>query len=156
MEGPSDRIYINKLLNLCSGNALKEGSHYSFVFYGGSIRAHFALENEWENFDEIENNETNEFIAMLPINRNAIMVADSDLITPNEQQKNLHKIRIAEEFKKCSSGFLWTTEGCTIENYVELEVYIRARQKVHPRSKFRAETDKFAKIAGRKKGQKSL
>src|SRR4029077_1139622 len=40
VEGPSDRIYINRWILLWSDGQLKEGIHYQCMFYGGRLLAH--------------------------------------------------------------------------------------------------------------------
>ncbi|MCF6157642.1 MAG: hypothetical protein E3K32_03505 [wastewater metagenome] len=37
LEGPSDRLYFNRWIELWSDGELKEGSHYQCVFYGGRL-----------------------------------------------------------------------------------------------------------------------
>ena len=118
VEGPSDRIYIKKWLELwCKKNnkdSPLENIHYSFQFYGGKILSHYTA-NEEENL-----------INMLKVNRNAIIVIDND--NDFKKSKNFYleikshrgktKNRIINEFKK-EEKYVWVTWGYTIEAYLE-------------------------------------
>jgi putative ATP-dependent endonuclease of the OLD family len=42
VEGPSDRIYVNRWVELESSGTLKEGQHYQCVFYGGRLLSHLS------------------------------------------------------------------------------------------------------------------
>lgn len=147
VEGPSDRIYLKKLISVCSeSESLVEGSHYTFAFYGGSIRAHYALENEWEQASEIMHEELVNLLELLPLNRNAIMVADSDLKSTDDQVRDAHKLRLETEFSRYSHGFYWQTSGRTIENYIGPDVIARCRKEIHPRSRFHSSHDHFTNM----------
>ena len=37
VEGPSDRVYVNRYLQLLFGDRFREGAHYQCVFYGGRL-----------------------------------------------------------------------------------------------------------------------
>ena len=37
VEGPSDCVYLNRWIQLCSGGTLQEGRDYQCAFYGGSL-----------------------------------------------------------------------------------------------------------------------
>ena len=104
VEGPSDRIYIKKWISLLD-DSLKEGIHYSIMFYGGRLLAH--LSNNIEFNSDI-------FIPLLKINRNSIMVIDRDGFSSNAQL-NKTKSRINRETKE---GNCWITHGREIENYI--------------------------------------
>lgn len=106
VEGPSDRIYINKWIQLWSNNTLKEGKDYQCVFYGGKLLSNLTLDKKSED----------ELVNLININRNSIVVIDSD-------KKFLHspinttKRRIMEECKK-NNIMCWITKGREIENYI--------------------------------------
>lgn len=125
VEGPSDRIYINKLISILD-DSLSEGKHYSFGFYGGACRSHLALLDDGE---DTENDKAwNDFVDLLAINKNAVMIADSDLINSSEAQTNASKLRLEQEFKRYApNSWYWQTEGREIENYVKESVFIDAR-----------------------------
>ncbi len=108
VEGPSDRNYLNKWMEILAPN-LKEGLHYSIMFYGGRLLANLTLDYEW--FDK-------EIIPLLKINTNAYVIMDRDGKTVNAQL-NQTKIRIEQEIgeKHC-----WITKGREIENYLNDDV----------------------------------
>ena len=45
VEGPSDRLYINRWIELWENGALKEGIHYQCMFYAGRLLAHISAED---------------------------------------------------------------------------------------------------------------
>lgn len=111
VEGPSDRIYINRWISLWSNGDLKEGTHYQIVFYGGRLLSHLSAEVP----EEVEAG-----ISILNTNRNAIMLIDSD--KKNQQTPlNETKQRIKEEFDKIGAT-CWITKGKEIENYIPASV----------------------------------
>ena len=106
VEGPSDRIYINRWISLLSKNSLIEGMHYQCLFYGGRLLSHLsALEPD-----------TSDGIEILRANRRAIIVIDSD---KRAQQSRINdtKKRIVDEIES-SGGISWVTKGREIENYL--------------------------------------
>jgi putative ATP-dependent endonuclease of OLD family len=44
VEGPSDRLYLNRWIELWTDRALREGAHYQILQYGGSLLAHLDVE----------------------------------------------------------------------------------------------------------------
>jgi len=120
VEGPSDRIYINAWLK-ASGCTFIEGIHYSIMFYGGRILSHLTA-------DELESND--DFISLLSLNRNIVLVLDSDKNGVGAPV-NASKKRIIDEVKS-TGGYAWLTKGREIENYLvadDLETVVKA---VHP------------------------
>lgn len=109
VEGPSDRIYINKWIKVFSNETLVEGIHYQIIFYGGRLLSHFQLHEQVEE---------SSLINLLLTNRNSAIVIDSDKRYRN-QPINDTKKRIQEEFHKHDS-FCWITKGKEIENYIPL------------------------------------
>ncbi|NOZ45961.1 MAG: ATP-binding protein [Chlorobi bacterium] len=103
VEGPSDRNYINKWLELLAH--LKEGLHYSIMFYGGRLLSNLSFDFEWFN---------KEVIPLLKINRNAFVVLDRDGKTMNAKINDT-KNRITSEIGESNS---WITKGREIENYL--------------------------------------
>lgn len=112
VEGPSDRIYLNRWISLWSGGELKEGTHYQCVFYGGKLLAHLSGEAPAANGDE--------WVNILRVNRNAIIVIDSDK-TEDSHPLNKTKERVKAEIEAIG-GSAWVTEGRTIENYIPVAV----------------------------------
>ena len=82
--------------------------------------------------EDSDDDEVEEFIKILPINRFAILVIDSD--KRNEDAKiNSSKTRLQAELKK-SGGVVWVTAGKEIENYVPYEIRKTAVASVHKSS----------------------
>lgn len=133
IEGPSDRIYLNHLIKVLAEDSIQEGIHFTFVFYGGTVRAHYSIE---ENEPKDEDIAASNFIELLSINRNAIMVADSDLESVIDINNNGHKLRLEREFESYPNGFYWQTQGRTIENYINPHIFSQARTSVHPKASF--------------------
>ena len=111
VEGPSDRIYIKRWLEVFTPNELNEGVDYQFAYYGGRLLAHYTSE------DGIAKD--NDLIDVLKINRHAAIIIDSDRRNKGAQI-NKTKRRIRSEFEE-SGYFCWITEGKEIENYVSSE-----------------------------------
>jgi len=89
VEGPSDRIYINKWIELYSDGALKENIHYQILFYGGRLLSHLTGRLD----------ESNELIQLFRANLHSIIVIDSDK-TNSKKRINQTKLRIKKEFNK--------------------------------------------------------
>lgn len=104
VEGPSDRVYINNWIKIHKKANIIEGKDYQCVFYGGRLLSNLSLEDE------------NELVNLMSVNRNAIIVLDSDK-KGNNAPLNKTKKRIIEEAKK--QGILvWVTKGREIENHI--------------------------------------
>ena len=112
VEGPSDRVYINKWIELASDGTLKENTHYQILFYGGRLLAHLSGETRYEDESEL----INLFLA----NRNSILVMDSDNRN-SEDSINMTKKRIKKEFED-NGSIAWVTAGREIENYLSIRV----------------------------------
>lgn len=104
VEGPSDRIYIKKWIDLFSDRRLEEGLHYQFIFYGGSLLAHYSVNDK-------------DLIHLLKINRHSYVVMDSDK-TSEDAELKARVIRISKELPSSH----WITAGKEIENYLPAEV----------------------------------
>ncbi|AGB44305.1 hypothetical protein Mesau_01857 [Mesorhizobium australicum WSM2073] len=123
VEGPSDRIYINKWIALNTGDRLKEGVHYSVMFYGGKLLSHLH---------GLAPGEGDKLISLLALNRNAALLIDSDRHRgkPASEGKkarkprmhlNHTKLRLKQEFEALG-GYVWITEGREVENYIPPKV----------------------------------
>lgn len=106
VEGPSDRIYINKWIQLWSNNTLREGKDYQCVFYGGRLLSNITLNKKSEN----------DLVNLITINRNSIIIIDSDKKT-SHSSINCTKKRINDECAK-NKIMCWITKGREIENYI--------------------------------------
>ena len=111
VEGPSDRIYINKWIELVTGGELKENQHYQIMFYGGKLLSHLEATG---------NEDITNYINLLLINRNSAIVIDSDK-TNSTMEIRSTKRRVKDEFEKLNS-LCWITEGKEIENYLSAEI----------------------------------
>ena len=108
VEGPSDRLYLNRWIELWSEGKLLEGTHYQCVFYGGRLLAHLSAQKP----DVVDDN----WLNILRVNRNAIIVIDSDK-SDETQTINSTKGRIKSEIENIN-GLCWITKGHEIENYI--------------------------------------
>lgn len=107
VEGPSDRIYLNRWISIWSNGELSEGNHYQCIFYGGRLLAHLSSENP-----EL----AAEGVSILKVNRNAAIIIDSDK-TNQQSRINDTKKRLVTEIEN-NSGIAWVTKGKEIENYL--------------------------------------
>lgn len=103
VEGPSDRVYIKKWLSLVNPG-IQENVDYSFLYYGGKNLAHYTA-------DEVE-----DLIRIMLVNRNSLIVMDSD-IDDEDEPIRATKLRVKEEFEK-KKMYVWVTSGREIENYI--------------------------------------
>jgi hypothetical protein len=117
VEGPSDRIYLQRWLFEIAPE-LKEGIHYTLMFYGGRLLSHLSADDD----------EVGEFIGLRALNRNLAIVIDSDRAAPG-QKLNATKQRVAAEIEK--SGVAWITKGREIENYIPHQHLQAAVKEVH-------------------------
>lgn len=108
VEGPTDRLYINKWIEIFSSGRLREGAHYQCVFYGGKLLSHLSADGDLSLRKEL--------IDLVTINKNAAIVIDSDRRS-DKGRLNSTKSRIKLEFERIGS-MVWVTKGREIENYV--------------------------------------
>lgn len=113
VEGPSDRLYFNKWVELFSDGEIKEDLHYKCMYYGGRLLSH--LKAKIEDLDESNPQE----IEILRINRHALMIIDSDK-RDSISVLNQTKTRIQKEIEAVG-GIVWITAGREIENYIPPE-----------------------------------
>ena len=103
VEGPSDRIYIKKWIELCAEKTFVEGRDYQFLYYGGRLLAHYTSDEE-----------QTKLLNILTTNRHAAIVIDSDK-KKSSSTINDTKKRIRNEFKD-KELFCWITKGKEIES----------------------------------------
>jgi putative ATP-dependent endonuclease of the OLD family len=113
VEGPSDRIYVNRWIELASNGELKEGRHYQCAYYGGSLLARYQATAPDEEASELAN--------LLRINSNICLICDSDLSLKRGQLKP-RVVRLQDELRKIPGAFMWITSAKEIENYLPGEV----------------------------------
>lgn len=118
VEGPSDRIYLKRWLELVSPE-LVEGRDYSIMFYGGRLLSHLCADR-----DKVPD----ELIHILKINQNAVVVMDSDR-KQARARLNKTKQRVREECER-SGGICWVTDGREVENYLPERVVVAACEEL--------------------------
>ncbi len=127
VEGPSDRIYLNHWI-FQKDPELREGIEYSIMFYGGGLYTFLTGEDITE-----EDRSVNDLISIIRINRNSVLVMDSDKADAGAELAN-HKVRLSQEFSSNEmNGFMWITQGREIENYIPADKLEEAIITVHPR-----------------------
>jgi AAA domain, putative AbiEii toxin, Type IV TA system len=121
VEGPSDRTYLRRWIELRAGDELVEGVHFAIMFYGGSLLSQLTPEDP----------SVEEFVSLPRINRNFSIVIDSD--QRNEDDGiNATKQRVVREFEDEEIvGITWVTAGYTIENYIPPPLLGQAVAAVH-------------------------
>lgn len=125
VEGPSDRVYIRGYLSLLDPQ-LKEGYHFTIMFYGGSNLTHLSsLDPE---------RLANDLISAARINRNSYFVADKDRMD-NESTLKPALERLKSELNSGPAGAsrLWVTAGREMENYCDPELLRAVVTICHPR-----------------------
>jgi predicted ATPase len=132
VEGPSDRIYLREWLRLEDLN-LKEGIDYSIMFYGGRLLSLLSPNDP----------EVNEFISLRLLNRNMVVLMDSDKDKSNKRL-NATKRRIRDEWGD-EPGFVWVTRGREIENYVPYQAMLDALDALVPGKRHRLQKSPYAK-----------
>lgn len=118
VEGPSDRIYVRHWLQELAPD-LREGWHFSIMFYGGRLLSHLTADDS----EELE-----QFISLRRLNRNVAIIIDSDRGSPRSEL-NATKKRVLSELG-VGEGFVWVTQGREIENYVPHTLIQAAAQSV--------------------------
>ena len=117
VEGPSDRIYLNRWIDLHSDGDLREGRDYQCAFYGGALLARIQFMSPEDGSDELAN--------LLRINHNFVVVCDSDRESEDSDLK-LRVTRIREEVEAIEGAHIWITEAREIENYLPGSVLAKA------------------------------
>jgi putative ATP-dependent endonuclease of OLD family len=107
VEGPSDRLYLNKWIHLLDPTLL-ENIHYQYSYYGGRLLAHYTADEE------------NSLIRILSINRHSALFMDSDK-SKDGDEINQTKKRILQEMGDGDHP-AFVTAGREIENYIPLAV----------------------------------
>lgn len=110
LEGPSDRIYFNKWIELLTDGTMKEGLDYQCAFYGGSILSHYTA-----------NPASNGRLNLLQVNPNAVLLADGDRTSKGSRIKQ--RVRdIKNEIEALPKSHVWVSKAKEVESYVPLEV----------------------------------
>lgn len=109
VEGPSDRIYLNRWIEVLSEGSFQEGRHYQCVFYGGSLLARTQFKTPEDTDAELVN--------LLQANPNIVVVCDGDRSGRGRHIKSRVK-RIRDEVKQIPGAHIWITDAREIENYI--------------------------------------
>jgi len=136
VEGPSDRIFLKRWIELL-GKGFIEGIHYTIMFYGGRLLNHVST--------KCQQFLTDEFISLLRINKNAMIIIDSDKINP-EDPINETKKRIENETEE---GNCWITKGREIENYLTentMNKWLKGKYSDIPESEIKFKGNKNKKL----------
>lgn len=123
LEGPSDRIYFNRFIEIFSDGQLVEGRDYQCAYYGGSVLAHIKFTPP-ESTDTSLNN-------LLRINHNIAVICDGDRRTdigPGSRLKERVR-RVVGEVDKIPNAYLWVTDAKEIENYIPGEIWSKVYNK---------------------------
>ncbi len=120
VEGPSDRIYLNRWIDLYSKGRFQEGRDYQCAFYGGSLLAR----TQFKAPEEAEEAET-DLVNLLSVNPNIIVVCDGDRTAKESDIKGRVK-RIETEVQKIPDAHIWITDAKEIENYIPGSVFEEA------------------------------
>lgn len=122
VEGPSDRTYIRRWLELVDAD-LAEGIHYSIMFYGGKLLSHLSASDA----------ALSEFIALRKLSHASVVVIDSDRKS-SRARLGKTKARIKTEFEADvpAPGFAWVTSCYTIENYLPSDKFKHVVDQLYP------------------------
>ena len=110
VEGPSDRIYVNHWIALCSEGRLREGVHYQCAYFGGSLLARVTFDSEQASQQEMLAN-------LLRVNPNVVVICDSDRTRKGARLKERVR-RVRKEVQRLESGHIWITGAKEVENYI--------------------------------------
>ena len=142
IEGPSDRIYFNKWVEIYSEGNLREHRDYECAFYGGTILAHYHAVDP--------NDDDGDFVNIFRINRNAILLADSDKKTETSPLKQRVE-RMKEQIKQ-TRGIFWDFSVKEIENYIPPEcirLAFNLENALPPLHKHLVFSNYFKKVVGK-------
>jgi predicted ATPase len=153
LEGPSDRIYVNRWIELWSDEKLQENTHYQCVFYGGSVLATHSFEPpDSPLFDD--DAVVDEMSQALQINPNIVVLMDSDKEFEDAPLKDRVQ-RVSTEVA-ASGGVAWVTDGREIENYIPRDTFasLFGAANTGPSSRFDSVFEYVESIGGGKFAQR--
>jgi hypothetical protein len=119
VEGPSDRIYFNRWIEVWDGE-LRENVHYQCLYTGGVLIEGMSFDGSEEAPQDPESENVDELIEALRINRHAIVMMDRD--RDSEEPLKPWVGRIQSELSTLD-GVPWVTAGRTVENYIPTDVF---------------------------------
>ena len=109
VEGPSDRIHVNRWIEVLSNGRFREGRDYQCAFYGGALLANLQ-------FRPVED-EVRELVNLIRLNPNVVLICDSDRVSEDSPLKQRVE-RLASEVKGFPDARVWVTDAKEIENYL--------------------------------------
>jgi hypothetical protein len=123
VEGPSDRIYVNRWIELFSDGKWKEGRDYQCAFYGGSLLAHAQVAP-----DELA---VEDMVNLFKVNPNIAVICDSDRTSRTGKGYNLRERtrRIKAELARIPGALCWITDPKEIEHYLPGAVIAKVFEK---------------------------
>lgn len=123
VEGPSDRIYVNKWIRAKAPH-LVEGVNYSIMFFGGKLYTYLLGAN-----DSPEEQLMQDFIELIRINRKFVVIMDSDKSSIDSKiyERKTTLLKNVEN----NGGICWITEGREIENYCNFEELSKSISRVN-------------------------
>jgi hypothetical protein len=127
VEGPSDRVYFNKWVDVWTGGELKEHVDYEVCFSAGTLLAHYSFDDPVREQERIQ---------ALRVNRNAVVLIDSDKTRADDEKLKARAERVANEVSEMG-GIAWITDGKEVENYIPnevLEIVVR-KAGIKPKNK---------------------
>jgi hypothetical protein len=120
VEGPSDRIYLNRWIELFSDGKFREGRDYQCAFYGGALlaRTQFTSPEVAEG----------ELVNLFRVNPNIVVVCDGDRTAETGEGSTIKARvgRIKDEVGKIPNAHIWITDAKEIENYLPGSVLDKA------------------------------
>ena len=116
VEGPSDRMYLNRWIHLYSEGALREGRDYQCAFYGGALLAQIEFK---------PSEEETELANLFRVNPNIVVMCDGDRASENSPIKDRVE-RIRKEVENIPGAHIWITDAREIENYLPGSVLEKA------------------------------
>ncbi|KQM40022.1 hypothetical protein ASE56_06475 [Microbacterium sp. Leaf203] len=123
VEGPSDRVYLKHWIEQLAPAEFVEGTHYSIMFYGGSLLS---------SLSPLDADEVEEFVSLRNLNRYMVVLIDSDRDSA-DAGLSAAKSRVVRELEGDPlAGLAWVTAGYTIENYVDEARLNSAVVEAHP------------------------
>jgi hypothetical protein len=137
VEGPSDRIYINRWLQLYAEHAgldpWIEGINYQIAFYGGALLKYLTLEDHGSLGGNL--------VSIRALNRKfyVLIDRDNDSFEASNEGKENSKHRLRNEAEAFASGHrsvppIWITQHYTIEDYLPA-IFGRWIKKVDDRTR---------------------
>ena len=109
VEGPSDRIYINRWIELYADGLLHEGRDYQCAHYGGALLSRIQFTPSEDANPDLAN--------LFVVNPNVVVVCDGDRSRLGARLKD-RVTRIFDEVSRTPRGHIWITKAREIENYL--------------------------------------